>query len=190
MGRCYDRHEASAQARRTLASAWPILKVYGFRAVVFLVTKQIGGVNFWDREKGEPQEPLLNMAQVKALALNGIEFGSHSHSHHDLTQLPLSAVESDVRASKAVLEGALGIKIAAFSYPYGKLDKFGERDIKIVRNSGFTTAVTAQCEHIDKNHNIYRLPRIPVYNHDNVLRLKNKLSSMNFIYRLFNNIRK
>ncbi|MBW2075090.1 MAG: polysaccharide deacetylase family protein [Deltaproteobacteria bacterium] len=116
--------------RNFYTTAWPILKSYGFKPVVFLVTKYIGGVNL-------PEEPLLNLEEIRDLAGSGIEFGSHSHSHQDLTRLPLSAVESDVRASKAVLEGALGTEVGSFSYPYGKEN----RQVRwAVREAGFQAA--------------------------------------------------
>ena len=153
-------------------NAWPVLKDYGFKAVVFLVTKHVGGVNCWDRMKGESEEPLLGVNEIRDLALSGVEFGSHSHSHQDLTKLPLSAVESDVKTSKSVLEGALGIKITAFSYPYGREN---EKIRWAVREAGFQTACVIQPGDNDESVDPFQLKRIIVKRNDTLLDFKIKL---------------
>ena len=158
--------------RNFYTTAWPIIKGYGFKSVVFLVTKYIGGVNLWDCEKGEPEEPLLGIEEIKDLALSGVEFGSHSHSHQDLTQLPLSEVESDVAASRSVLEGALGDEIISFSYPYGR------ENSKIrwaVREAGFQAACGIHSGDNDSTVDPFLLKRIIIKRNDNMLDFKIKL---------------
>jgi peptidoglycan/xylan/chitin deacetylase (PgdA/CDA1 family) len=153
-------------------TAWPILRSYGFKPVVFLVTKYIGGVNLWDRAKGEPEEPLLSIEEIKALAASGIEFASHSHAHEDLTQLPLSAVESDVRASKSVLEGALGIEVSSFSYPYGKENS----QVRwAVREAGFQAACVMRPGDNDEAVDPFQLNRIMIKQNDTLFDFKIKL---------------
>lgn len=158
--------------RNFYTTAWPILRKYGFKAVIFLVTKYVGGVNVWDRAKGEPEEPLLSKEEIRALAESGIEFGSHSHAHEDLTRLSLSAVESDVRASKSVLEGALGIEVTAFSYPYGKENSHVRW---AVRESGFRAACLTQPGDNDEKVDPFQLKRIIVKRNDSLLDFKIKL---------------
>lgn len=153
-------------------NVWPVLKDYDFKAVVFLVTKYIGGVNSWDRAKGEPEEPLLGVDEIRDLTLSGVEFGSHSHTHQDLTQLPLSAVESDVKASKSVLEGALGFKVTAFSYPYGKAN---EKVRWAVREAGFRNACVTHPGDNDESVDPFQLKRIIVKRNDTLLDFKIKL---------------
>jgi peptidoglycan/xylan/chitin deacetylase (PgdA/CDA1 family) len=158
--------------RSFYTTVWPILKDYGFKGVVFLVTKYIGGVNLWDRTNGEPEEPLLSIEEIKALAARGIEFGLHGHAHEDLTQLPLSAVESDVRASKSVLEGGLGIEVTSFSYPYGKEN---EKIRWAVREAGFQAACLTQPGANDATVDRFRLKRIIVKRNDTLFDFKIKL---------------
>lgn len=153
-------------------TAWPILKDYGFKAVVFLVTRQIGGVNWWDKEKGEPEEPLMTLEEIVDLAGSGVELGSHSHSHRDLTGLPLAEVESDVRASKSVLEGALGIEITSFSYPYGKENRHVRWAVK---EAGFQAACSIHPGDNDDAVDPFQLRRIIVKRNDNMLDFMLKL---------------
>jgi len=158
--------------RNFYTSAWPILESHGFKAVVFLVTKYIGGVNSWDQEKGEPEEPLLSLEEIKDLAVSGVEFGSHSHIHQDLTQLPLSAVETDVKASRSVLGGALDNEIIAFSYPYGKEN---EKVRWAVGEAGFEAACVIHHGDNDEVVDPFQLKRIIVKRNDNLLDFKIKL---------------
>lgn len=153
-------------------TAWPIFRSYGFKSVVFLVTKYIGGGNLWDRAKWGPEEPLLSIEEIKALAVSGIEFGSHGHAHEDLTKLPLSAVESDVRASRSVLEGGLGIEVTSFSYPYGKEN---EKIRWAVREAGFQAACLTQPGANDATVDRFRLKRIIVKRNDTLFDFKIKL---------------
>ena len=170
--------------RSCYTTAWPVLKDYGFTAVVFLVTKYIGGVNSWDRAKRGAEEPLLSIEEIRALAGGGIEFGSHSHAHEDLTQMPLSAVESDVSASKSVLEGALGIEVTAFSYPYGKQN---DKVRWAVQDAGFQAACLTQPGDNHEGVDPFQLKRIIVKRNDTLFDFKIKLrkgeSRITFSYR-------
>ncbi|MCD6138238.1 MAG: polysaccharide deacetylase family protein [Deltaproteobacteria bacterium] len=158
--------------RNFYSTAWPILKKHGFKATVFLVTKYVGGSNVWDRAKGEPEEKLLNLDEIKTLSREGVEFGSHGHNHQDLTGIPLSEVESDVMASKSVLEGALKTQVVSFSYPYGK------HNAKVrwaVKEAGFLAACVTQPGDNDKNVDPFQLKRIIVKRNDNLFDFKIKL---------------
>jgi peptidoglycan/xylan/chitin deacetylase (PgdA/CDA1 family) len=153
-------------------TAWPILKSYGFMPVVFLVTKQIGGVNWWDREKGEPNEPLMSIEEIDDLQCSGVELGSHSHNHQDLTQMPLSAVESDLKASKTILGQALGSEVTSFSYPYGSEN---EKVRWAVREAGFKAACTIHPGDNDEAVDPFQLRRIIVKRNDTMLDFRIKL---------------
>jgi len=115
---------------------------------------------------------LLSIEEIKALAARGIEFGSHGHAHEDLTQLPLSAVESDVGASKSVLEGALGIEVTSFSYPYGKEN---EKIRWAVREAGFQAACVMHPGDNDAAVDPFQLKRIMIKENDTFLNFKIKL---------------
>jgi peptidoglycan/xylan/chitin deacetylase (PgdA/CDA1 family) len=65
--------------------AFPILKKYGFKAVIFLVSDL--EYNIWDSNFGEPKVKLLNSEQCLEMLDYGIEFGSHGRYHRDLTKL-------------------------------------------------------------------------------------------------------
>ncbi|MCK4437351.1 polysaccharide deacetylase family protein [bacterium] len=114
--------------------AFPILKKYGFRAIIFLVTDYIGSDSCWD-EKGPEQ--LLNWAEIEEMSQAGMEFGSHSHTHRLLPSLPKEEIRLEVERSKSVLESKLGEPIEFFSYPWGKLN---EEVKEIVEGCGYRGA--------------------------------------------------
>jgi peptidoglycan/xylan/chitin deacetylase (PgdA/CDA1 family) len=67
--------------------ALPVLRRHRLAAVVFLVTDYTGKANLWSGRVGPGKLQLLTAKQIREWAGCGIEFGSHSRSHPDLTTL-------------------------------------------------------------------------------------------------------
>lgn len=105
--------------------AWPLLKRYGFSAIVFLVAEQIGGTNHWDRAYGE-EVPLLAWEQIHRLRDEGVEFGSHSAMHRPLSALSPAEIVVEGARSRAILVRGLGLPVRAFAYPHGAEDKIAQ----------------------------------------------------------------
>lgn len=101
--------------RDTLEVAWPVLRALDVPAVVFVPTAYIGQASSWDREA----RPLMDAAQLRALAAEGGELALHSHRHENYAGLAPNQVAADVNAGFATLR-ALGLMVApALAYPYG-----------------------------------------------------------------------
>lgn len=103
--------------------AFPLLRKYAFNACVFVVTGQIGGRNEWDVAKGFAPVRLLDTEQIRRAAAEGFEFGSHSETHRDLTQLPEADMEQEIRNSRLHLSQLLDREIHSFAYPYGAVNE-------------------------------------------------------------------
>jgi peptidoglycan/xylan/chitin deacetylase (PgdA/CDA1 family) len=102
-----------------LTTVAPELRRRGLPAVAFAVTGALGATNVWDTPRGATPLKLLGGSELSSLAGAGIEAGSHSHSHADLTQLSGTELQREVAGSRAELAAA-GLPIPrAFSYPYG-----------------------------------------------------------------------
>jgi peptidoglycan/xylan/chitin deacetylase (PgdA/CDA1 family) len=101
--------------------AFPLLKKFGFPAVIFLVTDARRRTNFWDAD--EPQEPLLGTAEVGEMSAAGIEFGSHTVSHQDLTRCSKEDLDRELSGSKKAIEKLLGKNIVSIAYPYGRVNE-------------------------------------------------------------------
>ncbi len=102
--------------------AWPLLRRYGFGAVVFLVSGLIGKTNRWDAAMGE-EVPLLGWDEIRRLRDEGVWFGSHSATHAPLTALAPEEIVREAATSRLALERGLGHAVTAFAYPYGDADQ-------------------------------------------------------------------
>ncbi|MCJ7459606.1 MAG: polysaccharide deacetylase family protein [candidate division Zixibacteria bacterium] len=102
--------------------AFPILRKYGFKATVFLVADK--QTNEWDRaESSEPEVRLLSKGEILEMKKHGIEFGSHTLTHSDLTKIPLEAAKKEIFESKKKIEEIIQDEVITFAYPYGKLNQ-------------------------------------------------------------------
>jgi len=99
--------------------ALPILRCYGFSAVVYVVTDQIGGTNLWDQKTGSAPIPIMAAEQIRYWSANGIEFGCHTRTHPDLTTIAGAELEREIVGSRDDLEAILGSRPVSFAYPFG-----------------------------------------------------------------------
>ncbi len=67
--------------------AFPVLKKFGFPAIVFLIAGWCGKENSWPGQlKTIPCFDLLDWKDIKEMVGQGIEFGSHTINHPNLSQ--------------------------------------------------------------------------------------------------------
>jgi peptidoglycan/xylan/chitin deacetylase (PgdA/CDA1 family) len=103
-------------------TAHPILRGHGFSSVMFAPTGKLGGTEAW-LGADVPARPLMSWEQVKSLAEDGVEFGSHSVNHADLTAIPDEARRFEIEESGAELERRLGRPTRSFAAPYGHVNR-------------------------------------------------------------------
>jgi peptidoglycan/xylan/chitin deacetylase (PgdA/CDA1 family) len=99
--------------------ALPVLRRYGFGATVFVIAGRLGGDNAWDPEG--PRKRLMDGREVRELAQDGIEIGSHGLRHVRLPAARDSLAE-EVGGSRLILQEITGDPVGGFCYPYGDLD--------------------------------------------------------------------
>ncbi len=108
-------------------NAYPELKKRNLKAASYIITNSIGGGAY------------MNSNQIKEISNNGIEIGSHTISHPDLSKLSNEKAEREIFESKKILEVLLNKKIVSFCYPSGKYD---ETTKELVKDAGYSYAVT------------------------------------------------
>ena len=101
-------------------AAVPVLRRYGFSALVFVPTRQLGGVETWVGAN-QPPRRLMDWETVRSLAGEGFEFGGHSRTHPDLTRLDATTCESEVAGCAEDLAERLGAPVESFAAPYGRV---------------------------------------------------------------------
>lgn len=148
--------------KNNLTNALPILKKYNFSATCFIVSNYIGSYNLWDRKKGIMQMPLMNFDEISIWLDSGMDIGSHTQTHPDLTSLSQKELMMEVKGCKAYLERKFKIKIEYFCYPFGI---HNEAICEIVKESGYFSALTMIRGRVKLKSDRFRLPRIPVNHH-------------------------
>jgi len=99
--------------------AWPILRKYRFSATVFVVAGRIGQISDWSDERAA----LLSSHRIQELSANGIEIGSHTHTHPSLLTIDSERIVQECAESRLTLEKLLGQPIKSLAYPYGGVDE-------------------------------------------------------------------
>ena len=82
--------------------ALPVLERFGYPAVLFMPTDFVGGTNHFDLES-EPEEPLCDWDDLRALVLRGIAVQSHGSSHRAFSELAPADRALELERSKAAL---------------------------------------------------------------------------------------
>jgi peptidoglycan/xylan/chitin deacetylase (PgdA/CDA1 family) len=100
-------------------NALPVLQQLGISATFFLIGGYIGSTSKW-RKGNLSTTPLLNLQQVREMDRMGMQFGSHSMTHSDLTTLIPETLKQEISQSRNELEQALGKTVDTFSYPYSR----------------------------------------------------------------------
>lgn len=102
-----------------LEHAVPVLDRYGMTSTLYVVAGRLGGSNEWD---DGPRLPIMDAAQVRAVAAAGHEVGSHTMTHPRLAGVDAETLAVEVGRSRYVLEDVLQSEVPGFCYPYGSFD--------------------------------------------------------------------
>ncbi len=108
-------------------TALPILRSHDFRATAYVVSGFVGRPGY------------MTAAQVLEADRSGIEIGSHTVNHPNLTNLSYGSVRSQLTESKRFLERLLGHPVTSFCYPSGKVNSIVAWQ---VANAGYDSATT------------------------------------------------
>ena len=108
-------------------NAFPELKSHNMVAVTFIITDFNGGDKY------------MNDTELREIDKYGIEIGSHTVSHPNLTTASPFHATRQIVDSKLVLENKIGHPIISFCYPSGK---YNPAIVQIVEGAGYEYATT------------------------------------------------
>jgi peptidoglycan/xylan/chitin deacetylase (PgdA/CDA1 family) len=105
----------------------------------------------WDQIRELSREPLATI-------------GAHTIDHRALSKLAPAEAVRQMTGSKLRIESQTGREVRHFAYPYGSREAAGERDFRLVKECGFSTATTTRKGNIFGAHKAHMecLPRIAV----------------------------
>ncbi|MBF0593820.1 MAG: polysaccharide deacetylase family protein [Candidatus Omnitrophica bacterium] len=155
-------------------AAYPILKQYGFSAVMFIPVADVGTApGRWD-------VPQMSWEQLKEMAAHGIAIGSHTITHAYLPDMGMDAARREIADSKSILENKLGCRVDYLAYPTGGFSK-AIKDL--AAKAGYKAAFTTNRGHDRMNHDLFEIKRIRFQNTDGPLVMQIKLSGYYNFFR-------
>lgn len=147
--------------------AYPILKQYGLRATIFVITDYI------DKEKA-----YLTSSQLKEMEKNKVmDIQSHTAYHDKLNKLNYDKQLKTLKLSKKTLEDILNKEVKYIAYPYGM---YNEDTLKAVKDSEYMMAFSAYGKWANKDNGTYTLDRIYMGNMYNIRQFKSRLNNPRF----------
>lgn len=148
--------------RDFIKNAYPILKKYNSKAIIFVVAGLLDKYNIWDWQKLNVKKPLMDWEEIRFLINEGFEIGSHTITHPFLTKIPEKTAKAEIEDSKKMLEDKLGVEIKTFCYPYGD---YNEKIKDMVINAGYKMAFSTKEGKYEESKDIFEIKRITVFGH-------------------------
>ena len=144
--------------RDNLKVAAPVLAGFGLRATVFIVAGRVGMRLAHDRdiETGA----LMTWEEVRELESMGWEIGAHTLTHQRLAELSAAEQSLEIGACTRLLEQNLGHAIEAFAYPYGSALDYDRTSKELVRENGYSFALSNRYGAVERGADRWALRRI------------------------------
>jgi peptidoglycan/xylan/chitin deacetylase (PgdA/CDA1 family) len=133
--------------RDNLENAVPVLRRYGYPAVLFVP------IGYLDEERPLPHEEglaatgivnqTLRWDELDELEAGGVRIESHGISHRPLADLELDEAAREIVLSKLRLEERLGRPVRAFAYVKGSEAHYRPVHLSLLRQAGYDIAFTS-----------------------------------------------
>jgi peptidoglycan/xylan/chitin deacetylase (PgdA/CDA1 family) len=104
----------------------------------------------------------------------GMEVGSHTRTHADLSQISENDAYDQIAGSKRELEDLLGCEVRHFCYPFGRFDASHR---KIAKQAGYTTATTTRRGRAQMDDDLFTLRRVLIAQATNLLQFSLKVAT-------------
>jgi peptidoglycan/xylan/chitin deacetylase (PgdA/CDA1 family) len=160
--------------RDNLEHAAPVLDELDIPATIFLPSGIIDGSGTYHWFKRPP--PALSWEEIAGLLEQGlIDVQAHSRTHVRLPQVDDERALGEIAGSKRDIESHVPYEVTSFCYPAGL---YGERELRLVRESGYRAAVTTDPGVNVGGQPLERLRRTLVYWNDGRVEFAAKLAGL------------
>ena len=161
----------------------PLLVKRNLSAIAFVITNSAAERedSLFERE-WSPIDDLLHLSwsEIRAIArVPGIEIGSHSHTHPDLTIISSEDVLDELRDSLGAITEHTGNSAPSFAYPHGKTS---ESVRKATAAIGYSCAFTGQLGANQMDSDLYDLQRVVIAGDDDVATFAARVSGLTWWY--------
>lgn len=134
-------------------NAYPIMKKYGFKGTIFVVTGFLGVYDNY-----------MTWEQAKELADNGFSIESHTYSHKSMTEASDEEISKELTKSRDTIKNKLGIDADFMAYPTGT---YNLHIAELVQKAGYKGAFTIKYDNVSRESNVYALERVPIFHTEN-----------------------
>jgi peptidoglycan/xylan/chitin deacetylase (PgdA/CDA1 family) len=161
--------------RSVLELAAPIMARLGIPGTVYVPSSfpdskkpmAWDGYDAWLGTEHEHELHCMGWEELRGLAAEGWEVGSHTCTHPRLSRIEDDRIEAELTASRSECEENMGAPCTSFAYPYSDYD---ERAVRAAAKAGYRFAVTvprgpAQALPL-------QWPRVGVYHGDSAARVR------------------
>ena len=138
--------------------AFSDLQTNNWSATIFIPVAHMGTRESWAGANTHPRQ-LLTWRQAEALAKEGIEFGSHSLSHSDLTTLESAELRQELCQSRTEIEQRLQRTPTSFAPPYGRSNRSVREEI----SKWYGSSVGTRLQRAGRLCDLYDVPRIEMH---------------------------
>ena len=145
-----------------------------FTATCYAVSNMIGATNSWDAHLGIEEKPLMAFDDWLVWRNSGMDIGSHTRSHANLTTLSAAESYVEIIKSKQELEHLFSCEVRHFCYPFGQFEKSHQSTVK---EAGYASATTTHRGLIHIGDDPYTLRRVMVARATNLLQFAIKVTS-------------
>jgi peptidoglycan/xylan/chitin deacetylase (PgdA/CDA1 family) len=138
--------------------AFPALERLSMPATVF-VPVQTGESPGDARLPPQEGRERVSWPEMREMSGRGIDFGAHTMSHPDLTQLDRASAEREIVGSREILEQGLGRPVTFFAYPFGRHDQTSREIV----SETFNAAFSARLNLVGSGNDLFTLPRVEMH---------------------------
>jgi peptidoglycan/xylan/chitin deacetylase (PgdA/CDA1 family) len=173
--------------RNFLTVAAPHLRRLGMPATNFIITGHTSlAVQPNANHKWQPADDrtFLSWPDVEELAQAGIQFGSHTCSHPNLTELSVAEAEKELTDSHEILSARIPQNHFPLSYPFGLIS--GEI-CQLAEDAGYSCGMTTRAGANDGQSDLFALRRTVIAGDDDLPTFAARVSGLT---SYFNNLRR
>lgn len=134
-------------------NAYPIMKKYGFKGTIFVVTGFLGVYDNY-----------LTWEQAGELAANGFSVESHTYSHKSMTEANDEDISKELTKSRNTIKERLGLEADFVAYPTGT---YNLHIAELAKEAGYKGAFTIKYDNVSRDSNVYAIERVPIFHTEN-----------------------